>query len=936
MLMTRCELGFLGETTARVNGRDIDLGPARQRAVLAALLVDANNPVSLDQLTDRVWGADPPLRAAGTLRSYLSRLRGALAVMGRGGIRRGAGGYFFEVDEMAVDLHRFRRLSAQARTGTDAAAASLYEQALALWRGDALADLDTPWAAGVRHALEGERFSVRLDRHDTGLRQGRHSELVADLAALATAHPLDERVAAQYITALYRSGRQADAFTVYERIRRRLADELGADPGAALQQLHHQILTGDPAALVDPSAETVEPVPARRAVPRQLPSGIPGFVGRAKEIERLDGLIGDTAPDRREDSVPVVISAIDGTPGIGKTALAVRWAQHVKHRYPDGQLYLNLRGCGPDDPVSAADALETMLRAVGVSPDRIPTSVDERSALLRSQLASRRMLILLDNAKDSDQVRPLLPGSGGLVLVTSRRRLQALSAREGARHITLELLPVSEALQLLTAAIGRDRVEREPREADAIVSLCARLPLALRLAAERINRFPASPLADLVAELTDHRGRLAALSIEESADTDLRSVFAWSYSALEPETARMFALIGLHPGAGISVPAAAALAGIPPTQAQVVLGRLTNVSLLEQRFPGRYELHDLLRDFALEQHRPDRDSAHTRLVQWYIHTAANARDQLSGIPHRMPVAAMPPEGVTPVQFTSYCDAVAWFDLERDSIVEIVKSAEDNGHPESGAVLYHLTWTYFYMRGYWQPMLETGEYAVRHAITIDNAFLEAKCLSRLGVAYHRTREIDQAISIYQHAFARFGDLGDRTEQATALLNMGGAYNVLGRFTEGMQTFERAYELYLQEGEALQAAYALNNLASSYRGLERFDEALACANRALDIIREGSEQFRLASIFETIAHIHAARGDHHSAVQYYRDALDTAAKTQTTRLEVALGIELGKQLVAIDECDEAIAVWRQTQRICASKRDPAASEVERLLASAVSNS
>jgi DNA-binding SARP family transcriptional activator len=376
------EFGVLGETIGRVAGRRVDLGPARQRAVLTALLVDAGNPVSLDQLADRVWGAAAPLRAAGALRTYVSRLRGVLAGMGHGGILREPGGYVIEVGEMAVDLQRFRRLAERGRTGASDTAGDLFEQALRLWRGDALTDIDTPWAADVRHSLEAERFAVRLDWIDARLCTGRHAELLADLAALVAAHPLDERVAGQHITALYRSGRQADAFAAYDRIRRRLADELGVDPGPVLQQLHRWILSGDPAAMAAPRTSG-EPAPSDRTVPRQLPSAVPGFVGRATQLERLDAVIAEAEPGRRPHAGPVVVAAIDGTAGIGKTAFAVYWAQRVAHRFPDGQLYVNLRGYGTDDPVEPTDALETMLRSLDVAPERIPAGLDERSALLR-------------------------------------------------------------------------------------------------------------------------------------------------------------------------------------------------------------------------------------------------------------------------------------------------------------------------------------------------------------------------------------------------------------------------------------------------------------------------------------------------------------------------------------------------------------------------
>jgi DNA-binding SARP family transcriptional activator/tetratricopeptide (TPR) repeat protein len=917
------EFGVLGETLARAAGRRVDLGPARQRAVLAALLVDVGTPVSLDQLADRVWGAAPPHRVAVALRSYLSRLRGALVATGHAGIRRGPGGYVLEAERTAVDLHRFRMLAERARTGAGTDTADLLEQALGLWRGAALAELDTPWATGVRHALEAERLSVRLDLHDARLRQGRHSELLADLAALAAEHPLDERIAGQHITALYRSGRQADAFIAYDRIRRRLADELGADLGPTLQQLYQRILTGDPAVLAD------APAGPERVIPRQLPAGAPGFVGREAELQRLDDLLAHADQVRQSQPTAVVISAIDGTAGIGKTALAVHWAQRSAHRFPDGQLYLNLRGYGPDHPVDPADALETLLRALDVPSERIPAGLDERSALLRSQLSGHRMLILLDNARDSEQVRPLLPGSGGLVLVTSRRRLRVLSTHHGARHVTLDLLPMHDALQLLADAIGRDRIEREPQQAEEIVTLCARLPLALRLAAERINRFPAATLSDLAAELAGHRSRLGALSIDETPDTDLRSVFSWSYSALDSCSARMFDLLGLHPGASISAPAAAALAGIEPAPAQQLLDRLTNVSLLEQRFPGRYELHDLLRDFALEQPRPDGSAAYVRLGHWYVHTAANAQARLTSIHHRLPVAPEPPEGVEPMRFTSHRDAVAWFDLERWAIVEIVESAADHDLHESGAVLGGLTWTYLYMRGQAQLMIGILEHAVDCAVAIGHAFLEAKCRNGLGVAYLKSRRFEEAIASYREALAIFTELGDLREQATALLNMGSTYNELERFPEAQETLERAQAMFQQDGSTLPEAFALNNLAESYLGTRHFDKALDCAHRALDTIRAGHEQFRQVVALETIAHIHAVRGDHRFAIHHCRSALEVAEKTQATDREIPLRIALGKQLSAIGDHEEAIAVWREAHRACIAAGDPAAAEIEVLL-------
>jgi tetratricopeptide (TPR) repeat protein len=453
--------------------------------------------------------------------------------------------------------------------------------------------------------------------------------------------------------------------------------------------------------------------------------------------------------------------------------------------------------------------------------------------------------------------------------------------------------------------------------------------LALRLAAERINRFPAATLSDLAGELRGHHSRLGALSIDESPDTDLRSVFSWSYSALDPDSARMFDLLGLHPGAASSVSAAAALAGIPPAQAQRLLDRLTNVSLLEQRFPGRYEFHDLLRDFAVEHDPPDVSAAYTRLVHWYVHTTANARAQLTGIPHRMPVAAAPPAGVEPVQFASLRDAVAWFDLERDALVKIVKAAGGFGIHEGAAVLYGIIWVYLYMRGHVRLMITAGDSAVECATAIGNYFLEAKCRNGLGVGMFEGGMFEEAIASFHRAFAIFSELGDVREQATVLLNMGNAYNNLHRFSDSRESLERAHSMFLQAGDTLSAALALNNLADSYLGSRQFEKALDCAHQALRVIRTGHEKFRQVRVLETIANIHSARGDHPSAISYYREALDVAAKTQATEREVLLRIELGKQLSEAGEHDEAIIVWREAHQICITADNPAAAEIEELL-------
>jgi transcriptional regulator with XRE-family HTH domain/tetratricopeptide (TPR) repeat protein len=697
-----------------------------------------------------------------------------------------------------------------------------------------------------------------------------------------------------------------------------------ADRAALAAAVSGQGRTADPE---DP------PTSGNRSIPRQLPANVHGFVGRDDDIAHLDKIMSDLG-GVVDESAPIVISAIDGTAGIGKTALAVHWAHRVKQHFPDGQLYLNLRGYGPGQPVGPDDALAAMLRSLGVDPDRIPAGVDERSALVRSTLATRRMLILLDNAKDSEQVRHLLPGSDALVLVTSRRKLRALSVHHGARHLTLDLLSERDALELLVAVIGRNRVDSEPAEASAIVELCARLPLALRLAAERVGARPGVPLGELVTELADHRGRLAALSIDESPDTDLLSVFTWSYDALDPEAARMFDLLGLHPGNGIAVSAAAALAGVPPARAAATLRRLANVSMLEERLPERFEMHDLLREYAREradEHGGDYSAARGRLLQWYVHTAANARAQLVATPHELPVASHPPEGITPEQFGSHHAAVGWFDAEQDAIVKIVQSVDDLGHYESAAVLGQLAWPYCYLRGLWQQMRVVGEAGVELAIAVGNPLLEARIRSSLSSPYGQLEGFaEKEVATSQHALSIFVRLDNRQGQATSLLNLGVAYHGARRFVDARKALERARELYLQDGNQLYAAFAVNNLAWVFIDIDLLDDALNCARRAVDVIQGSSEPYRLVPALVTVATVHAARGEYGAALQSYRRAAAVAQSLGNNEV-IPLGTRLGHRLLDGGAETEAIDVWREVYRICLEQNEPAAEEVQRLLAS-----
>ncbi|MCU7723950.1 NB-ARC domain-containing protein [Actinoplanes sp. KI2] len=490
----------------------VEVGSARQRSVLAVLLLDANRGVSTDQIVGRVWGDRRlPDRPRNAVQTYVSLLRRALAGVERVALARQPNGYVLRVDERRVDVHTFRALVAQARDTDDSdRAVLLFTRALALWRGEAFDVLDTPWLSTVRAVLDRERLAAERELVDLQLRKGRHGALLAQLSERADEYPLDERLAGQLMLALVRSGRQAEALRHYQRVRRLLADELGTDPGPALRRLHHQILTDDPALAVvaDVPDRPVRVAPARVA-PRQLPPAPRLFTGRARELAFISDVV--EAGDEEQDTATVL--AIIGTGGIGKTWLALHWAHRNRDLFPDGQLYVNLRGFDPSErPLGPSTVLRGFLFALGIDPAAVPLDTDARAGLYRSLVADRRMLVVLDNARDAAQVAPLLPGSRSCrVLVTSRRNLTGLITAYGARPLVLDMFSDDESLELLTRHLGGARAAAEPHALADIRLQCAGLPLAISVVAARAVTHPDFRLSVIADELRDASTRLTHL-----------------------------------------------------------------------------------------------------------------------------------------------------------------------------------------------------------------------------------------------------------------------------------------------------------------------------------------------------------------------------------------------------------------------------------------
>ena len=619
------EFCLLGPFIVRDGERTLPIPRGKQRTLLAALLARTGQVIPAAELSELLWDGRPPQSAHVTLQNYVRRLRQTLGPTDSGRLRTQHPGYVIDADAEQVDLIHFGVLcdagQAAARRGDWIQAGDNLRRALSLWRGQPFLGV----ASELLVLAEAPRLSeMRTDaletRIEVNLHLGMHHQVIGELRQLAGADRLRERPRALLMLALYRAGRPSDALAEYQDARRTLISELGLEPGSGLRQLHGQILRADPSLdlpsavrlATDPAAGqgaeaepavAVDPVLAEALVPRQLPAAVAHFAGRQAESAALTGLL-DRAAGRLG---AVTVAAIVGTAGVGKTALALHCAHQVAGRFSDGQLYANLGGFGPGlGAATPREVLHGFLRALGVPPADVPVGLQAQAALYRTRLAGRRVLVVLDNARDAEQVRPLLPGSpGGAVLVTSRVQLTGLVAADGADLFNLSVLSDTDAAELLAGRLDAERLAQDPAAARELTGLCARLPLALATAAARAASRPSVPLAALAAEL--RADRLGALATGEPA-TDLRASLSWSYDQLSRPSAELFRLLGAQPGADITVAAAASLAGVDRRWARAMLAELTGAHLLQEPAPDRFGLHDLLRAYAIERASGERAS----------------------------------------------------------------------------------------------------------------------------------------------------------------------------------------------------------------------------------------------------------------------------------------------------------------------------------------
>ncbi len=688
-------------------------GTPRQRLLLAALAVDVDRPVPVEVLVDRLWGTEPPARAQRTLHAYLTRTRRVVERMAPGPdgavrVERSQGGYRLRLAPARVDLHLFRDLVARSRVAScpPGQRIELLRAALDLWGGQPLAGLDGCWAHGMREAWQQERLSAVVAWADAELADGDPQLTLAPLTDLAAEHPLAEQVAGALMRVLAVAGRPAEALRRYQQTRHQLAEELGADPGPELAAVHLAVLRGVPAG----TASRTTPAPSaghRPGLPAQLPLDLTGFTGRDRELSTLDEMESAT-----------VVALLSGTAGVGKTALAVHWAHRVVGRYPDGQLYVDLRGFDPGGQrVDTTEVLRGFLIALGVPEARVPLDAAGRAALYRGTLSGRRVLLVADNARDTDQVLPLLPGAPGCaVLVTSRNRLTGLVLR-GARPVLLEPLPQAHARDLLSYRLGAARVAVEPAAVTRIVARCGGLPLALSIVAARAA-YTQFPLAALAAELDGIGAALDAFAGDEPAG-DIRTVFSSSYRALPAPTARLFRLCGLHPGPEVTVAAAASLAGIPAVRAARSLADLVEANLLTEAAPGRYASHDLLRAYAAELCRTGERSvegavATGRLLDHYLHSAHAAMLHLTSC--RRPIGLDPPRaGVVPEAHADAAGARSWFDTERTVLLNLIRLAGTDGHDRHAWQMLWAVSPCLDVSGHWHDWLTAGTIGMAAAV-----------------------------------------------------------------------------------------------------------------------------------------------------------------------------------------------------------------------------
>ncbi|MFF7261774.1 BTAD domain-containing putative transcriptional regulator [Streptomyces sp. NPDC008159] len=1039
MALEPVSFAVLGSVRVRRAGVELTPGRPQEQALLALLLARAGRPVAVGEIVDVLWGRRPPDSAVNVIRRHVGSLRRWLEpglptrAVGRWLVRE-AGGYRLLVDDDCLDLLRFRRLRDEARrTSADpdavpARAVDLLTEALGLWRGPVGAGLpaEVRERAGFGQ-LDRERLAAVREAADGALRAGLPGAVLPALQEAALGAPLDEPLLARLVLTLAANDRTAEALTAYRAARTRLADELGIDPGRELREAHRTVLRGaeprnaqarpavEPPLAPAPSpatghaaaqASAPAPAPVRAPdspyasgsaqapapaptptsgtapasapppVPAQLPHDLATFTGRRSELEEVLALL-DTAPGPSACAPgTVVISAIGGMAGIGKTTLAVHWAHRVADRFPDGQLYVDLRGFTPSGAVMGADeAVRVFLDALGVPPERVPHGVDARAALYRSLLAGRRFLVLLDNARDTEQVRPLLPGAPGcLAIVTSRNQLTGLVSAHGAHALTLRPLDTEQARVFLERRLGAARLTGESRAVAEIAVLCAGLPLALACVAARAAAHPRFALSAIAAELREAHGSLDAFS-RSDASANVGAVFSWSLSAVSADAARLFRLLALHPGPHFSAAATAALAGLPPRRARSLLTELADVHLVHEHAPGRYALHDLLRAHATELLReagpdPDgetpaesdpaaerdttvrrdaragrditaghdiaagnqvaaeHDTAVGRLYAYHLHTAHAGQRMLA--PQEDPLAPGPvPAGVRVESFGDHEQALAWLTTEYPVLLAVIEAAVRSGRDRLACLLAWALEPYFDRRGHWHDWAATQRTALDAALRLGDPAWEARGLRALARAEGRLGLHESARLRLDRALDLFTGLGDAIGRADTHRSLGWTCDQAGDLPGALRHNRLALELFRDSGRPAAHASVLNSVGWYHALLGEYREALSHCFQALPLLQDLGDRYGQAATWHSIAFAHHHLGRHRQALLGYGNALGFYQQLGVPYLEASTLVHIGDTHRAMSNHDDAHAAWQQALTLLITLGHPDADDVRALL-------
>jgi DNA-binding SARP family transcriptional activator/tetratricopeptide (TPR) repeat protein len=896
------EFRALGPIELWSDGRRQDLGPARAQCILAILLLTPRTIVPVDSLIDRLWDTRPPPKARESLSVYIARLRASLrqAVGDRVQLAGRARGYVLEVDPEAIDVYQFRRLRRQAEalaaSGDHEHATALLREADGLWRGQALTGISGDWITRIREGLEEERRAAILERVACELELGRHADLVGELRHLLAQYPLDETLVGHQMTALCVSGRPADALSLYRETRSRLVDEQGAEPGPALSELHQRILGGDGELTMQPAGQAGRG--GRAAPPDTLPPETAQFVGRDTELGELTRSPG--------------IAIIEGMPGAGKTALAVRAARQVSGQYPEGMLYLHLRSHDPGSPaLGPAEALHRLLQMLSVPAAQIPDTIGDRAALWQAQLSRRRAVVILDDAAGHDQIRPLLPvTSRCLILVTTRRKLPDYP---GSRALTLDVLSVDEAATLFRQIAGEDRTG-DAGQVAAAVGLCGRLPLAIQLTASRVAQDGALGLDGLIEELSQFSARLGGTG---AVSPEVMAAFDLSYGALEPDHQRFFRRLGVSPCASFGLPAAAALDGCTLAEAEKALVTLVECHLLAREPGGQFRFHDLIRDYAaVRAARDDPESeqrqALGRLLDYYLHTADQADRVLHPFRRRTPPQVARVPAAIPALGTQE-DAAGWLASEWRNILQAARHAGKREWKRKCADLIHVLAEFVEVTAYWDEAIAAHAVALQAGRDLADPARIARASLALSAVLQQKGRHETALARAEEAAAIYRQLGDRGGEAEALDQIGLANQRTARSREALAYFREAWLLYHAVEDSRGVAAALSHSGIACWHLGRYPEAHDHMCQALSLYREVGDRRGEAKALNNLGRIHLYNGHHRDALDAYEESLQIFGEIGGEQNEAILYHNIGNVHHYKGSHTEALTAFRRALTI-----------------------